>query len=132
MRPAPHESRTSTKPVNLDDYERLAREKLPGPAFDFIAGGAEDELTLRENRLAFQRLQLRPRVLVDVSRVDPSTTVLGQRVEFPALMAPVALQKLAHPDGELAVARAAADAGTGMLLSTVSSVSLEDVARETS
>ncbi|MDO8615823.1 MAG: alpha-hydroxy acid oxidase [Dehalococcoidia bacterium] len=119
------------KPVNLDDYELLAREKLPGPAFDFIAGGAEDELTLRDNRLAFQRLQLRPRVLVDVSRVDPSTEVLGQRIDFPALVAPVALQKLAHPDGELAVARAAAAAGTVMLLSTISSVSLEDVARET-
>jgi 4-hydroxymandelate oxidase len=116
------------KPVNLLEYEPLAREKLPEGSYGFIAGAAEDEVTLRENRAAFQRLQIRPRVLVDVSKIDPSTTVLGQRIEFPVLLAPVALHRLAHPDGELASARAAAAAGTIMTLSTSASCSIEDVA----
>ena len=117
------------QPVNLLEYEPLAREKLPEGSYGFIAGAAEDEVTLRENRAAFQRLQLRPRVLVDVSKIDPSTTVLGQRIELPVLLAPVALHKLAHPDGELATARAAAAAGTIMVLSNAASYSIEDVAR---
>ena len=117
------------EPVNLLEYEPLARQKLPEGSYGFIAGAAEDEVTLRENRAAFQRLRLRPRVLVDVSRIDPSTTVLGQRIEFPVLLAPVAVQRLAHPDGELASARAAAAAGTIMALSTSASCSIEEVAR---
>jgi len=117
------------EPVNLLEYEPLAREKLPEGSYGFIAGAAEDEVTLRENRAAFQRLRLRPRVLVDVSKIDPSTTVLGQRIELPVLLAPVAVQRLAHPDGELASARAAAAAGTIMALSTSASCSIEEVAR---
>ncbi|HLA17959.1 MAG TPA: alpha-hydroxy acid oxidase [Dehalococcoidia bacterium] len=117
------------EPVNLLEYEPLARQKLPEGSYGFIAGAAEDEVTLRENRAAFQRLRLRPRVLVDVSKIDPSTTVLGQRIEFPVLLAPVAVQRLAHPDGELASARAAAAAGTIMALSTSASCSIEEVAR---
>jgi len=117
------------EPVNLLEYEPLARQKLSESAYGFIAGAAEDEVTLRENRAAFQRLRLRPRVLVDVSKIDPSTTVLGQRIEFPVLLAPVAVQRLAHPDGELASARAAAAAGTIMALSTSASCSIEEVAR---
>lgn len=116
------------EPVNLFEYEALAREKLPKESYGFIAGGAEDEVTLRDNRAAFERIRLRPRVLVDVSKIDASTEVLGQRIEFPVLLAPVALQRLAHEDGELASARAAADAGTIMVLSTVASCSLEEVA----
>ncbi|MEX0801235.1 MAG: alpha-hydroxy acid oxidase [Dehalococcoidia bacterium] len=116
------------KAVNLLELEDLARERLPQGPFDFIAGGAEDEVTLRANREAFQRIQLRPRVLVDVSTVDPSTEVLGRRVELPVLLAPVALQRLAHDEGELASARAAEAAGTVMVLSTVSTCTLEDVA----
>src|SRR3990172_10499429 len=85
------------QPVNLLEYEPLAREKLPEGSYGFIAGAAEDEVTLRENRAAFQRLQLRPRVLVDVSKIDPSTSVLGQRIEFPVLLAPVALPRPAPP-----------------------------------
>src|SRR3990172_7673074 len=117
------------EPVNLLEYEPLARQKLSESAYGFIAGAAEDEVTLRENRAAFQRLRLRPRVLVDVSKIDPSTTVLGQRIAFPVLLAPVAVQRLAHPDGELASARAAAAAGTIMALSTSASCSIEEVAR---
>ena len=114
--------------VNIFDYEQLARRKLPQPVFDFIAGGAEDEITLRLNREAFERIRLRPRVLVDVSRVDLTTTVLGQRLELPVLLAPVALQRLAHPDGELASARAAAAAGTAFALSTMASATIEEAA----
>jgi 4-hydroxymandelate oxidase len=114
--------------VNLDDLERLARDKLPGPIFDFIAGGAEDEVTLRANRAAFEAIQLRPRVLVDVSHVDTSTTVLGHRLSVPVMLAPVAFHKLADPDGEMAVARAAARTGAVMVLSTMSSYDIEEVA----
>jgi isopentenyl diphosphate isomerase/L-lactate dehydrogenase-like FMN-dependent dehydrogenase len=117
------------EPVNLLEYEPLARQKLSESAYGFIAGAAEDEVSLRENRAAFQRLRLRPRVLVDVAKIDPSTSVLGQRIEIPVLLAPVAVQRLAHPDGELASARAAAAAGTIMALSTSASCSIEEVAR---
>src|SRR2546426_9013795 len=115
------------KPVNLLEYEELARRKLPREIFAFIAGGAEDELTLGRNREAFERISLLPRVLVDVSSVDLSTHVLGQRIALPVLLAPVALQRVAHPNGELATARAAAAAGTIMVLSTMASASLDEV-----
>ena len=115
------------KPVNLLEYEDAARELLPQPIFDFIAGAAEDEVTLRRNREVFQRIQLRPRVLADVSHVDASTEILGRAVSLPVLLAPVALHRAAHPDGELATARAAADAGAIMVLSTMASSTIEDV-----
>lgn len=114
--------------LNLHDLEPLAQEKLPQPIFDFIAGGAEDEVTLRANRAAFEAITFRPRVLVDVSNVDTSTTVLGQTLPFPVMLAPVAMHKLVHPHGEAATARAAKSARTVMILSTMSSVSIEDVA----
>jgi 4-hydroxymandelate oxidase len=106
----------------------MAREVLPPHVFDFIAGGAEDEVSLRLNRSAFESIEFRPRVLVDVSRVDTSTTVLGQRVTLPVMLAPVALHQLVNPEGELATARAAARAGTVMILSTMSSTRMEEVA----
>ena len=114
--------------LNVFDYEELARQKLSQPFFDYIAGGADDEVTLRRNREAFEAIELRPRALVDVSEVDLATNVLGQRVEMPVLVAPVAVQRLAHPEGELATARAAAAAGTIMTLSTMASSSIEEVA----
>jgi len=117
--------------VNLHDLEPLAKEKLPAPIYDFIAGGAEDEVTLRRNRDAFEAIQLRPRVLVDVTNVDTATSVLGEELRFPVMLAPVALHQMAHPDGELAVARAAKVGGTAMILSTMSSITMEDVAKET-
>lgn len=106
------------EPLNAFDFEALARERLDDMAWEYFRGGAGDETTLRENRAAFERLKLQPRVLVDVTNVDTSTTVLGTPVAAPVLVAPVALQKLAHPDGEAATARAAAAAGTIMILST--------------
>jgi isopentenyl diphosphate isomerase/L-lactate dehydrogenase-like FMN-dependent dehydrogenase len=114
--------------LNVFDYEELAREKLSQPFFDYIAGGADDEVTLRRNRQAFEGIELRPRALVDVSEVDLSTTVVGERLKMPVLLAPVAVQRLAHPEGELATARAAAAAGTIMTLSTMASASIEEVA----
>lgn len=115
-------------PLNLAEYEARARERLPAGARDYIFGGAGDEITLRENLAAFARLRLLPRVLVDVSRVDASTSVLGQRVATPVLLAPTAFQSLAHPDGELATARAAAAGETIAVFSTFSAFRLEEIA----
>lgn len=117
-----------TAPLNLDDYERLARGQLPLPVYDYYAGGAGAEITVRENEAAWASVRLRPRVLVDVSAVDLETTVLGEAVSLPLLTAPCALNTLAHPEGELAVARATAAAGVLQVLSTLSSYSVEDVA----
>jgi 4-hydroxymandelate oxidase len=114
--------------LNVFDYEELARRKLSQPFFDYIAGGADDEITLRRNREAFERIELRPRALVDVSNVELSTRVLGEDIDMPLLLAPVAVQRLAHPEGELATARAAAAARTIMALSTMASASIEEVA----
>jgi isopentenyl diphosphate isomerase/L-lactate dehydrogenase-like FMN-dependent dehydrogenase len=107
-----------TAPVNVWDYERLAEEKLDANAHAYFAGGAGDEVTLRENLAAFERRKLRPRVLVDVESVSTQTTVLGTEIALPVLIAPLALQRMAHPDGEEATARAAAAAGTIMCLSS--------------
>jgi 4-hydroxymandelate oxidase len=107
-----------TEPLNVHDYERLARERLGEHAWEYLRGGAGDETTLRANCAAFERWQLRPRLLVDVRDVDTRTTVLGTEIALPVLVAPVALQKLMHPEGEAATARGAAAAGTIMCLST--------------
>ncbi|MGB7442470.1 MAG: alpha-hydroxy acid oxidase [Coleofasciculaceae cyanobacterium] len=117
-----------TEPINLFEYESLAAERLSQMALDYYASGAGDELTLQNNRAAFERLQLRPRVLVDVSERDLSTEILGQSFPLPILVAPMAFQSLAHPEGELATARAAAEVGAVMVLSTMSTKSLEEVA----
>jgi 4-hydroxymandelate oxidase len=116
------------QPANLHEYERLARERLPQMVFDYYAGGSEDELTVRDNRLGWQRLRLRPRVLVDVAKRDLSTSVLGEKVAFPVLTAPCAFNALAHADGECAVARATASAGIIQVVSTAGTHSLEEVA----
>jgi 4-hydroxymandelate oxidase len=105
-------------PVNIWDYERLAEDKLDANAHAYFAGGAGDEVTLRDNVAAFERRKLRPRVLVDVAEVSTATTVLGKEIALPVLIAPLAMQRLAHPDGEEATARAAAAAGTIMCLSS--------------
>jgi 4-hydroxymandelate oxidase len=112
---------------NLQEAEQLARELLPGPTYDYFAGGANDELTLRANRAAFEELALRYRVLVDVSRRDLSVGLLGTRVPAPLVIAPMAFQRLAHPDGELAMARAAGGLGLPMTVSTFSTETLEAV-----
>jgi isopentenyl diphosphate isomerase/L-lactate dehydrogenase-like FMN-dependent dehydrogenase len=115
--------------VNLLDVERLVERKIQVGAHGYFAGGAGDERTLRDNREAFARYRLLPRVLVDVSEVSTATTVLGTKVDMPVLVAPTALQRMAHPDGEPAMARAAAGAGTIMIVSTLATTTLRDVAQ---
>jgi 4-hydroxymandelate oxidase len=117
-----------TSPVNVWDYERLAEAKLDPGAHGYYAGGADDELTLRDNVAAYRRLQLRPRLLVDVDACTTQTTVLGQPIDLPVLVAPVAFQRVAHPDGEVAMARAARAAGTIMCLSTIATSTPAEVA----
>jgi isopentenyl diphosphate isomerase/L-lactate dehydrogenase-like FMN-dependent dehydrogenase len=107
--------------VNIRELERRADEILEPGVFGYFAGGAGDEWTLNENVVAFARLRLRPRVLVDVSTVDTSTSVLGVRVAMPVVVAPVAFQRLVSPDGEPGMARAAEKAGTIFTLSTIAS-----------
>ena len=113
--------------LTLPDLERLAAERLPQVARDYYASGADDEVTLRENVAAFARLALHYRVLVDVAQRDLATTVLGQRIAMPVLVAPTAFHRLAHPEGELASVAGAGDAGTIFVLSTLSNTRVEDV-----
>jgi isopentenyl diphosphate isomerase/L-lactate dehydrogenase-like FMN-dependent dehydrogenase len=115
-------------PINVWDYERLAEQKLDANAHAYFAGGAGDELTLRENVAAFRKLTLRPRMLVDVTNISTATTVLGTDVALPVLVAPLAMQRMAHPEGELATARAAAQAGTVMCLSSAATARPAEVA----
>jgi isopentenyl diphosphate isomerase/L-lactate dehydrogenase-like FMN-dependent dehydrogenase len=116
-------------PVNVLEYERLAADALDEGALGYFAGGACDERTLEENVAAFGRLKLRPRMLVDVSSVSGATTVLGSDVSMPLLVAPTAIQKMCHPDGEAATARAAAGVGTVMTLSTIATATPAEVAQ---
>jgi isopentenyl diphosphate isomerase/L-lactate dehydrogenase-like FMN-dependent dehydrogenase len=114
--------------LNVADYEREAERVLDPGAFGYFAGGAGDELTLRDNVEAFSRWHLRPRVLVDVGEVTTAATVLGREVSMPLLVAPTAFQRLASPEGELATTRAAESAGTVMCQSTLSSVTPDELA----
>lgn len=116
------------EPVNIFEFEALGRANVKTDAWDYICGGAEDEITLRENRAAFERTFLRPRYLVDVSQRDLSTTVLGTKIPFPLLLSPTGYQSLSHPEGECETARGAGAAGIPMILSTVSTRTMEDVA----
>ncbi len=118
----------STSPICLRDLEALVAERLDDGPLGYFAGGAGDERTLADNEAAFARHQLLPRVLVDVSSVSTATTVLGTEVSMPVLVAPVALQRMAHPDGEPGMARAAAGAGTLMCVSTLATATAREVA----
>lgn len=117
--------------LTVDDWEKAARRKLPRAAYDYYRSGADDERTLRRNERAFRRWVIWYRVLRDVSRRSLATTVLGQEVASPILVAPTAYHRLAHPDGELATARAAAARGTILVASTLATTSLEEVAEAT-
>lgn len=114
--------------ASIEDLRRMARRRLPGGVFDYIDGGAEDEVAMDRNTRAFRDLEFVPRVLRDMGNVDTTGTVLGQPVPFPLVLAPTGFTRIAHPPGELAVARAAARAGLPYSLSTMGTRSVEEVA----
>ncbi len=114
--------------INLHDYEAAAQTCIERAAWDYYQGGSDDEVSLRANRTAFERIRLRPRMLVDVSSIDLSTTVLGTPVSMPVLVAPTAYHRLAHDEGECETARGVGAAGTLMAVSTFATRSLEDIA----
>jgi 4-hydroxymandelate oxidase len=116
------------EPISLFDFESLAKSRMPHDLFDYIQGGAEDEITIDRNRRAFEEIALNPRVLVDVSSRDLSTSVLGHRIDFPVMIGPGSPQRQVHPEGERATARAAGAAGTIMMVPTGSGYSVEEVA----
>ena len=117
--------------LNLFDYEHAARERVDAAAWGYQTGGANDEITLRENRRAWDDIAIRYRTMVDVSQRSMATTVLGTPVSMPILVAPTAMQQLAHPDGEIGMARAAAQVGTLMIVSTTATIGLDAVAAAT-
>src|SRR3989454_8862771 len=117
----------SPRVVCVSDFRPLARRRLPKPVFDYLDGGADGEVTLRENCRVFYDVTFRPRSAVAVSECNMRTRVLGFDVSFPALLAPVGYSRLIHPDGEAGAARAAGAAGTAYMLSTISGHRVEDV-----
>ncbi|MEM6496486.1 MAG: alpha-hydroxy-acid oxidizing protein, partial [Pseudomonadota bacterium] len=112
---------------NIEDFRRLAKRRLPAPLFHYIDGGADDEFTLRNNTSAFDAYRLVPDSLADLSDMDLSTTVLGEKIDWPVILSPTGMSRLFHHDGERAAARAAANLGTMYTLSTMSTVSIEDI-----
>ncbi|XP_013736232.2 peroxisomal (S)-2-hydroxyacid oxidase GLO3-like isoform X1 [Brassica napus] len=114
--------------VNVNEFQELARQALPKMYYDFYSGGAGDQHTLKENMEAFSRIMFRPRVLVDVTKIDMSTRILGYPLSAPIMIAPTGSHGLAHPEGETATAKAAAACNTIMIVSSMSSCTLEEVA----
>jgi isopentenyl diphosphate isomerase/L-lactate dehydrogenase-like FMN-dependent dehydrogenase len=127
MRPRASRKVASPRVVCVEDLRLLARRRVPRAVFDYIDGGAEGEVTLRENRRAFEDVTFRPRHAVEVSGCDLRTRVLGLDLSLPFLLAPVGYSRLMSPGGEVAAARAAGEAGAGYVLSTISGHRLEDV-----
>jgi 4-hydroxymandelate oxidase len=131
-KPSPNGSGALDRCVNIEEVEALAKKRLDPGAYDYYAGGAEDECTVARNRGGFGRYALLHRVLVDVERVDTSTQVLGTPVSMPILVAPTAYHRLADKEGETATARATGDAGTLMVASTLATRTLEEIAEAAS
>jgi L-lactate dehydrogenase (cytochrome) len=121
-------ARRLARATSVADLRAIARRRLPRGVFDYIDGGAEDERTMAANAAAYARTTFRPRVLRDVRVVEPATTLLGRPLPLPLVLAPTGFSRIADPDGELAVARAAARAGVPYTLSTLSTRSIEEVA----
>lgn len=121
------EPRENVKLLNVDDYARAARARLPRDVYDYYAGGALDEITLEENETAWRGLRLHYRILAGVGPRELATTVLGRPISMPLMIAPTAFHKLACPEGELATARAARHVGTCMVLSSLSTTPMEDI-----
>ncbi len=116
--------------LSVSDYREAARRRVPHAAFEYIEGGAADEITLRWNEEALRRLRIHPRVLVDVSRIDTRVTLFGRTLPFPILLAPTGYNRTAHPEGELAVARGAGMAQATLVVSSSATTAVEDIARE--
>src|SRR5450432_2039642 len=125
--PTANRALKSPKVVNIEDLRRLAQRRLPRSVFDYLDGGPEAEQTLAENCRAFRDVTFRPRSAVAIANCDLNTRVLGHELSFPAMLAPVGYSRLMHPEGEVAAARAAGEAGTGYILSTISGHKLENV-----
>ncbi len=115
--------------LNTADFRAGAKKKLPGPIFDYLDGGSDDEISLKNNRAAFSNYQILPRVLTDVSHIDMSTSIMGQNISFPVIFSPTGMNGLFHPEADLAPARAAQNLDTLYTLSTFSTVDLESVAK---
>ena len=120
--------RRLSEAASVADLRRIAQRRLPGGVFDYIDGGAEDARSMRRNAAAFEQVEFRPRILRDVSNIETSTTLLGQPLSFPLVLAPTGFTRIADPQGELAVARAAERAGIPYTLSTLATRSIEEVA----
>jgi 4-hydroxymandelate oxidase len=118
-----------TEPVSLDDFEQLARERLPHMQSEFLVGGAADEITLRWNRESFDRIRLRPRVLEDVANIDTNVTLFRRTMPHPILLAPVAYQRLFHADGEVEATRGAGAAEAIYVVSTATTTPIEEIAK---
>ena len=121
-------NRLLRKVANVDDLRSLAKRRLPAGVFDYIDGGAEDEITLRNNVDAYRNVSFKPRVLRDMTHVDTSTSLFGRRLAFPLVLAPTGFTRIAHSEGELAVVRAATRAGIPFTLSTMATRSIEECA----
>jgi len=118
-----------SEPVSLSDYEAVARDRTPRMAFEYISGGAADEITLKWNRESYDRIRLRPRIFVDVSKLDTRIKLFEQELPFPILLAPTAYHRLVHPEGELATARGAGAAGATMVAGMLATTPIEDIAK---
>src|SRR3984893_12616675 len=118
---------SASRVVNIADLRRMAGRRVPRAVFDYLDGGADGGITLRENCHAFEEITFRPRQAVAIETCSLRTTVLGQEISFPAMLAPIGYSRLMHPEGEVAAARAAGEAGTGYILSTISGHKLENV-----
>ncbi len=112
---------------NVEDFKKLAKKKLPSPIFHYIDGGSDDEITLKRNTEAFNDYDLVPNILRDVSNVDLTTTVFGQKIDFPLFLSPTAMHRLYHHSGEISAARASKKMGTMFSMSTMSTTSIEEI-----
>lgn len=117
---------------NVEDFRRLAKGRLPGPVFDYIDGGADDEITLKRSTAAFDDCDLVPGVLAGVADIDMSVTVMGRKIDMPLMLSPTAMQRLFHWEGERAVGRAVEKFGTYFGISTIGTVGIEEIGRTVS
>ncbi len=122
-------ARETNWPVSLEEFEAAARKRLTRMAYNYIAGAAGDEYTMRRNREAFAAIRLNPRVLVGAGQIEMRTELLGQKLAFPILLAPTAYHKLAHREGEKATARGAGEAEATLIVSSYASTTVEEIAK---